>query len=197
MLPEYFAIISAIISSAGGAYYLYKTLIGQTKPNRITWLLWGLLPLIAFTAQRAQGVESLSLVTFAAALLPLLIVLASFINKKAYWKTGWRDYLVVAGAACGVVLWALTDNPNMAILFSLVADFIAGLPTILKAYRYPKTESWLAYAISAVGFGIGILAVQNYTFENYAFVVYLFIVSSLLAFLASRKQNGAKATARH
>ena len=188
MLPEYFAIISAIISSAGGLYYLYKTVTGKTKPNRITWLLWGLLPMITFAAQRVQGVESLSWITFAAGLVPLLIVLASFLNKKAYWKTQWRDYGVVIGAIFGITLWIVTDNPNLAILFLLAVDFLASLPTLLKSYRYPKTESWVAYAISTVGFGVGILAIQTYTFENYAFVTYLFLLSGLLTFLASRKE---------
>jgi hypothetical protein len=194
MIPEHFAVVGAVIGSIGGFYYLYETITGNARPNRVTWLLWGLLPMIGFVAQRAQGVEGLSWATFAAGFTPLLIFGASFLNKSAYWKTERRDYYVMVGALVGVVLWAVTDNPNLAILFALLADILAGLPTLIKSYRYPETESWIAYAISTIGFGLGVLAIPAYTFENYAFIVYLFAANALLAYFASR--TGSARTAR-
>ncbi len=187
MIPDYFAIIGAIVASLGGLYYLYETIRGKSKPNRITWLLWGLFPMIIFIAQRVQGVEGLSWVSFAAGFTPFLVLAASFINKRAYWKTELRDYYLMAAGFIGIVLWALTDNPNIAIVFALVADLLAGVPTLIKSYTHPETESWIAYAISTLGFGIGILAIQSYIFENYAFVIYLFIMNGTLAYFASRK----------
>jgi len=189
MIPEYFAVIGAAIGSLGGFYYLVETIRGKTKPNRVTWLLWGLFPMIIFVAQRAQGVEGLSWASFAAGFTPFLILLASFINKEAYWKTESRDYVLMGAAIAGIVLWALTDDPNLAIVFSLVADIFAGLPTFIKAYRYPETESWVAYAISTFGFGLSILAIQTYSFETSAFVIYLFAMNGLLAIFSSRKKQ--------
>ena len=189
MIPEYFAVIGAVIGSIGGFYYLFDTIRGRAKPNRVTWLLWGLFPMIIFVAQRAQGVEGLSWASFAAGFTPFLILLASFINKEAYWKTERKDYYLMGAAIAGIVLWALTDNPNLAIVFALVADIFAGLPTFIKAYKYPETESWVAYAISTVGFGLGVLAIQTYTFESSAFVIYLFLMNGLLAIFASRKKR--------
>jgi hypothetical protein len=188
MLPEYFAVIGAGIASVGGFYYLYETITGRAKPNRVTWLLWWLFPMIIFIAQRAQGVEGLSWATFGAGFTPFLIVLASFLNKEAYWKTEPRDYYLMAGAMLGMVLWFLTSNPNVAILCALIADLLAGLPTLIKSYRHPETESWIAYAISTFGFGIGILAIPSYTFENYAFIGYVFALNGTLAVLSSREQ---------
>jgi hypothetical protein len=188
MLPEYFAIIGAGIASVGGFYYLYETIRSKIKPNRVTWFLWGSFTMIIFAAQRAQGVDELAWATFVAGLTPFLILLASFLNKNAYWKTEPRDYYLMGAAILGIILWALTDNPNVAILFSLLADLLAGLPTLLKAYKYPGTESWIAFAIYTFGFGLGILAIQIYTFENYAFLVYLFITNGTLTYFASRKR---------
>jgi hypothetical protein len=192
MIPEYYAVVGAIIGSIGGAYYLYETIVGKNQPNRVTWLLWFLFPMIIFLAQRAQGVEGLSWASFAAGFMPLLILLASFLNAKAYWKTQPKDYALMAVAVLCFVLWAATDDPNLAILFALVADFFAGLPTLIKAYRYPQTESWIAYAISTVGFGVAILAVPEFTFENAAFVCYLFLLNLSLALFASRSRSVAE-----
>lgn len=186
MLPEYFAIIGAIIASAGGFYYLYETIAGTTKPNRITWLLWGLLPMITFVAQRVQGVEGLSWASFTAGFTPLLVVAASFLNKKAYWKTQPLDYALMGAAMVGIILWAITKEPNLAILFALLADLLASIPTIIKSLKHPETESWVAYTISTVGFGIAVMAIHVFNFENSAFVIYLFSIQIILAALTIR-----------
>lgn len=186
MIPEYFAIIGAVIASFGGLYYLYETIVGKSKPNRVSWLLWGVMPMIIFVAQRVQGVEGLSWISFAAGFTPLLIVAASFLNKKAYWKTKPLDYILMVAALAGVALWFITSDPNMAILLVLVADLLAGVPTILKSIKHPETESWIAYLISTVGFGIGILAIHNFNFEHAAFVIYLFAIQLLLTLLTVR-----------
>ncbi|HRN90350.1 MAG TPA: hypothetical protein PK265_00280 [Candidatus Saccharibacteria bacterium] len=186
MLPEYFAIIGAVIASFGGLYYLYETIVGKSKPNRVSWLLWGVMPLIIFVAQRVQGVEGLSWISFAAGFTPLLIVAASFLNKKAYWKTKPLDYILMIAALAGVALWFITSDPNMATLLVLVADLLAGIPTVLKSIKHPETESWIAYLISTVGFGIGILAIHSFNFEHAAFVIYLFAIQLLLTLLTVR-----------
>ena len=194
MLPEYCAIIGAVIGSLGGLYYLYETIVGSAQPNRITWLLWGIFPMVIFVAQRAQGVEGLSWTSFVAGLTPLLIVAASFFNKKAYWKSEPRDYYLMAAAIIGIILWGITDNPNLALLFWLLADMLAGIPTVIKSYSHPQSESWIAYAISTLGFGISFLSVQTYNFENTAFVAYVFILNGACAVLASRRGKHEQAT---
>ncbi|WP_257304725.1 hypothetical protein [Geothrix campi] len=186
MLPEYFAIIGAIIGSLGGFYYLYETIVGNAQPNRITWLLWGVFPMVIFVAQRAQGVAGVSWASFAAGLTPLLVFAASFFNEKAYWKSEPRDYYLMAAAVIGIILWAMTDKPNLALVFSLLADMLASLPTLIKSYRHPHSESWIAYAVSALGFGISLLSVQTYNLEHAAFVAYVVILNASLAVLASR-----------
>ena len=189
MLPDSFAIVGALIGSLGGFYYLYATITGHAQPNRVTWLLWGTFPMIIFVAQRVQGVEGQSWVSLVAGSTPLLIVAASLVNKQAYWKTEPRDYVLMAAAILGIVLWAVTDIPNLALLFALLADVLAAVPTLIKAYTHPASESWPAYAISAFGFGLSVLALQTYNFENAAFVVNVFLMNLALALLAARGRN--------
>jgi hypothetical protein len=184
VLPEWFALVGAAMASIGGLQYLYETLRGTARPNRVSWLLWGVLPGIVFVAQRIQGVESVSWVTFAAGLPPLLVVAASFFNPNAYWKTSPFDYACLVVALIGLGLWFATDDPNTAILLTIVADLAAGLPTVLKAFRYPATESWRAFALATTGFVVSLLAIHDWTFQNYAFVVYLLCIDGLITLLA-------------
>lgn len=194
MLPDACAIAGALIGSLGGFYYLFETLIGRAQPNRITWLLWGIFPMVIFVAQRAQGVAGVSWASFVAGLTPLLVVAASFFNRNAYWKTEPRDVALMGAAVLGILLWALTDQPNLALLFSLLADGLASVPTLLKAYRHPRSESWVAYGVSAFGFGISLLSVRTHTFENTTFVAYLLLLNGTLAGLASRGRRPREAT---
>lgn len=187
MISENFAVLGAIIASLGGIYYLYETITGKSQPNRVTWLLWGLFPMITFVAQRAQGVEGLSYVTLVSGLTPVFVLIASYFNKKAYWKSRPADYYLMVAAIFGIILWALTDNPNLAIAFALLADFFAAVPTLIKCYKHPESESWIAYSLSTVGFGFSILTIQKWNFENSAFVVYLALVNLAMALLSSRK----------
>lgn len=189
MLPEYFAIVGALIASVGGLYYLYETIVGKSKPNRVTWLLWGIFPMITFFAQRVQGVEGVSWASFVSGLTPLLVVTASFLNAKAFWKTDKRDYICMLLGLVGIGLWAITKSPNLAILFVILADVAAGIPTILKAKSHPETESWQAFGISAFGFGIALLAVQQWDFQNAAFLIYLFVTNLVIALLAFQKPS--------
>lgn len=192
MIPEYFAIVGSVVASSGGFYYLYETIKGSAKPNRVSWLLWGLFPTIIFIAQKAQGVQGVTWLTFAAGFTPLLIVVASFFNTKAYWKTQPSDYVLMAFAIAGIIAWFVTNVPNLAILFAILADLCAGIPTLIKAFKHPETESWVAYAISATGFGIGILAIQAFNFQSSAFAIYLVAMEGSLAILSLRKVKSPK-----
>ena len=194
MLPEYFAIIGAVIASGGGIYYLYETIKGTAQPNRVTWLLWGILPMITFIAQRVQGVEGLSWPSFVAGFTPFLVVAASFLNKKAYWKTQPLDYALMGSAIIGIILWIVTKEPNVAILFTILADLLASMPTIIKSFRRPETESWIAYAISTLGFGIAVLSIHSFNFQDSAFVIYLFGVQAILTMLTIRAPLRQRAT---
>jgi hypothetical protein len=187
MIPEYFALIGGLLGALGGFYYLYQTLIGKTKPNRVTWFMWALFPMIAFVAQLSQGVGSLAWVTFFAGLTPLLIFLASFVNKMAYWKTKATDYFLLSASLLSVWLWSITDNANIALVIAIVADLFAAVPTYQKAWYHPQSESWVAYAISTAGFFLSLLAIQTYDFQNLAFVIYVLLLNGSLALLSARE----------
>ncbi len=187
MIPEYFALIGSFIASTGGFYYLYCTIKGTVQPNRITWFFWGAFPMIAFAAQIAQGVDLIAWATFVAGLTPFLVVFASYLNPQASWQIQKIDYVFALIAIVGVILWQVTDNANLALTFALLADLAVALPTVIKSYQFPDTEDWRAYMLSAAGFLIAILAVQEWLYENYIFVLYLFLINFLLAILALRK----------
>jgi hypothetical protein len=86
MLDAKFTILAALIAVASAAGYAFETLRGRNQPNRVTWAMWTVVPMIAFAAQISQGVGLQSVFTFAGGFGPLLVLVATFVNPKAYWR---------------------------------------------------------------------------------------------------------------
>ncbi len=61
----------------------------------------------------------------------------------------------------------------MAIAFALIADGLAGLPTLIKAWKEPQSEHYAPYLTSAISAGITLLTISDWTFANYAFPAYI------------------------
>jgi hypothetical protein len=173
---EYIVFLGAALSIVGSGKYIIDTIKGRTKPNRVTWLIWAMSPIIGTIAAVSDGVSWAILPTFMAGFGPLLVFIASFFNKKSYWKLGRGDYLCGAMAIAALVLWSMTKDPNIAILFSILADLFAAIPTLVKSWRHPETETGLTYVLSMFCQITGFIAMKQWNFAESAFGIYLFIV---------------------
>jgi len=180
VISEKFIIVGAFLSFLGGLSYLIDTVKGKAKPNRVTWFIWALAPLIAFFAALDQGVGLYALITFMAGFNPTLIFIASFFSKGAAWKLKRLDLTCGAIAIAGLILWQLTGDGNLAIFLSIVADSVAAIPTIIKSYRFPETENYKGFLMGGIAALLTLLAINTWTFEYFAFPVYVFSVCSLL-----------------
>lgn len=174
MIDEKFVFLAVALNLTGGLSYLIDTLKGKAKPNKVSWLLWGLAPMIAFAAQIIQGVGLVSLMTFTVGFSPVIIFFASFLNKKADWKITRFDLICGALSIIGLILWGYTRVGNWAILFSILSDFLAGVPTIIKAYKYPETENYQAYLFAGIAAVITLLTIKQWDFAHSSFAIYIF-----------------------
>lgn len=188
MINQNFVFLGAIIFALGSIPYFADTIKGKVKPNRVTWFIWALAPLIAFTAQIKEGVGfHQALLTFTAGFIPLVIFVASFINKKSYWKLGRLDLSCGALSLLGIFLWQITGTGLVAILFAILADWLAGFPTLVKSFKFPETENWVLYFANFISALITLLTIRVWNPETFAFPLYLFLVTLILAVLIKFK----------
>lgn len=180
MLPSGFVIIGTLIGATGSIVYLLETVKGKVKPNRVSFLLWSIAPFIAFAAQIKQGVGIESWMTFSTGFLPFIIFIASFVNKKAEWKLTRFDLFCGFLSIIGLVIWLITRVGNIAIAFSILADGLAAVPTIVKAYKYPDTEIAWPWIATSLGVVLTLLTLTTWTFANSGFIIYIFVVNSII-----------------
>jgi hypothetical protein len=184
MLNQNILVVVPVLSLIGSGTYIYAVLKGKAKPNRVTWILWALAPLIAFAAQIHAGVSLLqSLLTFMAGFGPLLILVASFISHRAVWKLTKFDFVCGGLSLLGLVLWMITREGNVAILFSILADGLAGLPTLVKSYREPESESSFVFSMAIISSSLTLLTLDKFTFTNAAFTTYILSICVVLVLL--------------
>ena len=177
------AIAGSLINFVACLSYVRAILKGEAAPNRVTWFLWALVPLIAAAAQWRSGVGISTLVVLSVGAGPACVVLASFVGGKGLWRLGPFDYVCGACSLAALALWALTGDPVTAIVLSILADAAAALPTVRKAWLEPATENRPAYLIALVGMIVGILSVREPTFSAYAFNAYLLAASGTLVLI--------------
>lgn len=187
MLHPNFVIIGTLISAVGSIAYIIDTVKGKVKPNRVSFLLWSIAPIIAFAAQIGKGVGIASLMTISVGILPLLTFGGSFVNKNAEWKLNQFDLICGFLSVVGLIFWLITQEGNIAIAFSIIADGLAAVPTVVKAYKYPETEAAWPWLSAPVGVILTLLTLDQLTFANSAFIIYIFIANTTIFSLVQFK----------
>jgi len=185
---EYLVFISVVIQLFGASFYIKNTLKGKTKPNRVSWLMWAIAPIIGTAAALANGVGIAVIPVFMAGFCPLLIFISSFVNPKSYWKLTRLDYICGICSALALILWAITQNPIIAIIFCIISDAIAGIPTIIKSWKHPETETWTPYCAGLIGELTVFTAMKTWSFSENAFPAYLIAMNCIILFSIFRKR---------
>jgi len=193
MLSQGFIWIALAIAIFGNSFYFRDTLRGKTRPNRVTFFLWGVAPLIAFFAQHNAGGGEQILYTLIIALIPFVILGASFIDKRAYWQITRFDIVCGGISLIALAFLLFTDRPLLSLLFGVIADLFAAIPTISKSYKHPETETTLAYAFEIASSFVVLLTVRNWIFVDYFFAAYVLFMNLLftliLVFSPQRKRS--------
>jgi hypothetical protein len=189
-MASYLIVIGALAHIASSSSYIYKTLQGKTKPNRVTFLMWAILAFIIAAAAYSDGAGWAVAPVIMAGLAPFCIFLASFVNPNAYWKLGKLDYVCGALSILAIALWLITSNPILAIVLALIGDAVAAVPTIIKTYKYPETEHFGAYVGALLNNALVFLYVPMFTFSALAFPVYIVICNGTILFGIYRKRLG-------
>ncbi len=183
---EFLVFVAAFATVLAALVYIRSMFRGQTKPNRVTWFMWSVAPFIAAAAAISNHVGWAAVPVLLSGVSPLLIFVASFFSKKAYWRLVWLDYVCGLLSGLALVLWYLTKSPDLAIVFAMVSDAAAAVPTIMKAWRNPETESVWPYVVGLFSPLTSFVVATAWGFSELAFPAYLVAINAVLTVSALR-----------
>ena len=188
-VPQVLVVVSVLLMVVGGYTYLRDTLKGITKPNRVSWFMWALAPLISMGAASSTDADMwASSRVIIGGIVPASVFVASFVNKNSYWKLNRFDLGCGLLSLVALIFWIGAASPLIAILLASAANVFASIPTFFKAWHYPETESKTIFVLSFISSIIIIPAIPVWNIENSAFQINLILTTGLLMFAVYRKQ---------
>jgi len=179
---KYLVFLGMIISLIGISSYIKEVLKGSVRPNRVSWLIWSIAPLIATFAALSSGVTLSVVPVFMSGFGPLLVFIICLFKKAAYWKLQKFDYYCGSLSVLALIFWGITKEPIIAIVFAIASDFLASIPTIVKSYKNPETESSSAFIGALFSATTSFFAIEKCNFSSLAFPIYLVLINILLIF---------------
>lgn len=186
-LAHWLVLISALLSLSGAFAYIRDMFAGKSKPNLVTWGLWAFAPLVATGAALSANADGWATVrVFMSGFGPLLVFVFAFITRQNNWQLSKLDYACGLLSIIGLFIWLGAKSPVLAILLLAGADLLATLPTLIKAWKAPETETLYTYFIGLFAAIIVMPAIPVWNIENSAFQIYLLIANVLLFGLVFR-----------
>jgi hypothetical protein len=76
----------------------------------------------------------------------------------------------------------------VAIVFAIASDASAAIPTLIKAWKHPETETVDVYTTGLFNALTSFAAIKVYGFSAYAFPTYLVVINSFLIFSVWQKK---------
>lgn len=185
--------ISGLLLLIGGSTYIWQTLTGKVRPERATWFVYFTLGMISLWGQRAAGgTDSLWLTISQNLMTGIIFIISIFRGVGGLTKF---DFKCLGLATLGVLLWALSRQPAVAILGVVFADAMGTLPTIRKAYKDPESESLFSWGIDIPAALLGVLSVGTLNIALLLYPGYLVVSISavFVAILLGYKQKKSAA----
>jgi hypothetical protein len=184
-LPAWCAAIAIAVRLVGSGQYAVAVARRRARPNIVTWFLWGVTPMIAVAAQVDGYLRPEVAVTFVLGLGPLVVSAVAFRTDRSASHLTPFTLSCAAASVAGIVAWQVTDNPALAIASCVLADLLASLPTLRKAYGAPESEYAPPYLLSMLAMLVTLGTIDGGDFTSYGFPLYILLINvALFAFAA-------------
>jgi hypothetical protein len=192
-LAPTFGLLAGVVAVACNVPYLRDTWRGSTVPHRGSWLIWSVLEVVAVGAQGADGARwSLLPLVVQAAGTCLVLALAVRLGQGGLSRV---DLGLLGLAALGLAGWMAVDEPVIATACVVVADLLAALMMVPKAWREPHSETLSTFVLASASGVLTALAVGTFSVPLLAYLVYFVAVNAGLAavILGGRRAHDRRA----
>jgi hypothetical protein len=179
-------VLAGVVGVADTIPYVRNTVRGLTRPHRGTWLIWGVLAIVACLSQRADGASwSLIMAGVQAVLTSVIFVLAIRHGEGGLSPT---EVVMIALAGGGVIGWIVADEPVIATACVVAADLIGAAMMVPKTYRDPGSETLVTFAFASLGGLLAAGAVGAADLSLLLYPLYYFAVNGAIVVLIHHRR---------
>ncbi len=187
-------ILSGLISCFAIIPYIIDIIHGTTRPNIVSFSFWALLLAISIIAQISSG-SSWSVILLMGDFIGTSTVVVFCLIGYGYKKYGKTELICTILAILAIVSWQVTHQPVLAIVFAVIADLMAAIPTVVKSYRDPESEFPTMWFLISFGAILSILSTTIFNLPNLLFPIYLFLINGTIgvfSLIGRAKQKSIK-----
>jgi hypothetical protein len=170
------AIIAAALAVVGNVPYLIDVIKRKVQPHPYTWLIWSIVSCIIFFGQVAKGAGIGALPTAAAEVFTIIIFFFSL--KYGFKHIRKIDTIFLVIALLGIIPWVLTKDPTISVIIAVSIDLVAFIPTVLKTYARPGTESPMLYGANVLRHILMLFSLQAYNVATMLHSIVMIVVNA-------------------
>lgn len=186
--------VAGIIATIGFLPYAIDILRGK-KPSKASWIIWSTIGIALALSYESSGAKASLWVAVSYAICPLFILALAFYKDRSPMKT-WPTVdkiFLVAGVICFMpwVVFKICEVykilpqwgwilPRVTLYGGILTDLCGGIPTIIKTYHDPESESFIAWSFWASGNILNLFAVELWVLDLFVYALYLAIPSTLI-----------------
>lgn len=180
-VKEILSAIAILLTFVAYIPYYRDILKGKTHPHIYTWSLWGLLTILIVALQFIGGAGPSTWVTAAAGVMCIGVIILGFKGGKKYITKS--DTAIALLALLAIIFWLFVDQPVVSLILVIVADLLAFIPTIRKAWKKPYTETLSLYVTNSIRFLLALAAVETYTFLSAGWIIAWVVANVIFSIL--------------
>ena len=171
--------VAGVLFIIGFVPYIYSILRKETKPSKVSWIIWGSLETITLAGMYAEHAVNGQII--GSALGNWVIVILAI----KYGTSGWTklDKFCLSGAVLGITLWMLFNNPTFGIMICLGIIALGAVPTITSAWKNPSHEDKPAWTIFWISCVCAIIAIPQWTLADAAQPIVFFVIDTIMMYV--------------
>jgi hypothetical protein len=176
------AVIALLLNIIGYIPYIRDILRKIVKPHPITWGIWTILVTIAAVNQILNGGGYSSLFFVSTTVLVWIVFILSF--KYGFKGATTLDKVCLALAVGLLIYWVTVQETRISTLLAVIIDGIGAIPTVVKTFKHPETETYPQWVLAGLGGLLTILAVPRL---DWALIIYPAYVALMNAVIVGTK----------
>jgi uncharacterized membrane protein HdeD (DUF308 family) len=187
-------LVSSVLFIIGDIPYVLDTLKQKSKPRIVSWAVWGTLSIIAAFASLSDKQYPAAFLSFLGTIAIFIIVILGYKHGNRHFET--LDVACFIGSMFGLVLWYFSGSPSLALVVVIAIDLVGTIPTVMHSWKKPHEETWITYALSAVGCILIVFAASDWRVTSVAYPLYSAISCVIfVSIILARKKYAVKGIA--